>query len=100
MRKTLCEQVEERFNKTSEELNNYDSPNQEKLSQRFKSEWEKIAKEKIDVQNISGTFYAYGSELAILRLLAYFVKKTNFKFGDNFDIGVSASNKHYFMFDK
>ena len=35
---------------------------------RTTGEWEKVAKEKITVEYISGAYYAYGSELAMLRL--------------------------------
>lgn len=35
---------------------------------RTTGEWEKVAKEKISVEYISGAYYAYGSELAMLRL--------------------------------
>lgn len=35
---------------------------------RAKAEFGKYAEEPIDVQNIGGTFYAFGSELACLRI--------------------------------
>lgn len=35
---------------------------------RTKGEWEKVAKEKITVEYIGGAYYAYGTELAMLRL--------------------------------
>ena len=35
---------------------------------RLKADWEKIAKETLEVEYINGTFYATGSELATLRL--------------------------------
>jgi hypothetical protein len=38
------------------------------LEQRAEKEWGKIAKEKVEVNDIGGTLYAFGSELAVLRL--------------------------------
>lgn len=37
--------------------------------ERAKQEFEAIAKEPLIVEYTSGTFYAFGSELAVLRLL-------------------------------
>lgn len=37
--------------------------------EKVKKDWEKIAKEEIDVQLIRSTFYCFCSELASLRLL-------------------------------
>lgn len=39
---------------------------------RITAMWEKVAKEKITVEYIDGTYYAYGSELAMLRLEHYY----------------------------
>ena len=36
---------------------------------KVKRDWDKIAKENIEVEKIKGAFYGYGSELATLRLL-------------------------------
>lgn len=35
---------------------------------RVKNDWEKIAKETIEIEYCNGTFYGYGSELATLRI--------------------------------
>lgn len=37
--------------------------------EKIKKMWEIKAKEKLTIENIKGTVYAYGSELATLRLL-------------------------------
>jgi hypothetical protein len=36
--------------------------------QRVKNDWLEIAKEEINVEQIGGALYAFGSELAMLRL--------------------------------
>ena len=63
---------------------------------KVKYDWDKIAKENIVVEKISGTFYGYGSELATLRLLQKYTangqvanKKTRAGFSKN-------KNKFYF----
>ena len=38
-------------------------------TERIKKDWESYAKEKLEVEQLSGAVYAYGSELATLRLL-------------------------------
>lgn len=42
-------------------------PTQQQLD-RLKSDWEKFAKEPVEIRYVGGTFYAFGSELATLRL--------------------------------
>ncbi len=41
---------------------------------RIKADWTKVAKEDVKVEMISGTFYGFGSELAVLRLFAHYNK--------------------------
>jgi hypothetical protein len=36
-------------------------------------DWKKVAKEPITLEQIGGAIYAYGSELATLRLLRYYM---------------------------
>ena len=43
------------------------------IEQRAKETWEQIAKEPLEIQNIKGYLYAFGSELATLRLFKAFV---------------------------
>ena len=42
-------------------------PTQQQLD-RLKTDWEKLAKEPVEIRYVGGTFYAFGSELAMLRL--------------------------------
>ncbi len=41
---------------------------------RVKSDWLQVTKEDIEVEYIKGTFYAFGSELACLRLFLHYNK--------------------------
>lgn len=50
------------MNNTATETNN------QALIERAEREWSEIAKESLTVEQISGALYAYGSELACLRL--------------------------------
>ncbi len=43
---------------------------------RVKKSWEKIANEELEVENISGTIYGFGSELAVLRIFHDYNKAT------------------------
>jgi hypothetical protein len=51
------------------------------LVQKCKVEWSALAKETVNVQLISTTLYAFGSELACLRLFAAFKGTPNTKVG-------------------
>lgn len=42
------------------------------MLERLRSDWERIAKEKLEIEQISSTIYAFGSELACLRLYHYY----------------------------
>ena len=45
---------------------------------RTKVRWQKVTKEeKIDIEEIKGVLYAFGSELACLRLLYYYYFSKN-----------------------
>jgi hypothetical protein len=59
---------------------------------KVKKDWEKIAKEKLDVEEIKGTIYAYGSELATLRLLKKYIKS-----GDKVKADFSTNLKKFFF---
>lgn len=39
---------------------------------RVKKDWENVAKEKIDVEKIGSAIYAFGSELAVLRIFHHY----------------------------
>ena len=61
---------------------------------RTKTEWERIAGESLEVEQVSGALYAFGSELATLRLLA------KYRSIDAANVGYSASlDTHYFILD-
>lgn len=45
------------------------------FEKRLKSDWQKMAKEAIDLQIISGTPYAFCSELAALRIANKYPKQ-------------------------
>ena len=59
---------------------------------KVKKEWEKIAKENLEVEEIKGTVYAYGSELATLRLLKKFIKS-----GDKAKADFSTNLKKFYF---
>jgi hypothetical protein len=53
---------------------------------RLKSDWEKVAKEKLEVEEKGNAFYAYGSELACLRLFYHYrhsISKIEAQFSSN-----------------
>jgi len=62
--------------------------------------FQEFAKEPIEVQEITSAFYAFGSELAVLRIFAKY--QTNGKyFNAQATIGYSEPRKsHYFCLDK
>ena len=66
---------------------------------RVEREWENISKEGIEVEEIKGAFYGFGSELATLRLLQKYTangqtanKKVRAGFSKN-------KNKFYFVLE-
>ena len=62
---------------------------------KIKPMWEKHAKETLELQLISGTIYAFGSELACLRL-----DKTYRSHGAKADSGFSVNlNSWYFRWE-
>lgn len=62
---------------------------------KIKPMWEKHAKEKLELKLISGAIYAFGSELACLRL-----DKTYRSHGTKADSGFSANlNTWYFRLE-
>lgn len=68
-----------------------------KVLDRTKSFWEKIAKENLEVDQIKGTLYAYGSELATLRLFKYYnIVKRNIKTNADYS---SNLRKFYFRLE-
>jgi hypothetical protein len=62
------------------------------LADRVKKDWEKTAKEKLDIEEIKGTVYAYGSELATLRLF-----KSMYKAGDKVKADYSKNLKTFYF---
>lgn len=86
-------------NDVEKELMSQISEEADGQSKKVKSEWEKISKEKIEVEKIKGAFYGYGSELATLRLLQKYTangqvanKKTKAGFSKN-------KNSFYFVLE-
>jgi hypothetical protein len=68
-------------------------------AKRLKSDWEKIAKEGIEVEEIKGTFYGFGSELATLRLLKKYTangQTANKKIKADYSNG---RNSHFFRLE-
>lgn len=61
-------------------------------AERIKKDWEKIAGEKLDVEEMKGTVYAYGSELATLRLLKKYIKS-----GDKVKADYSSNLKKFYF---
>lgn len=51
--------------------------------ERAQNQWSFYAGEPIEVENIGGTIYAFGSELAVLRLYRRFQGKGEAKFSTN-----------------
>jgi len=64
----------------------------EQQMNRVKSEWSKIAEENLDIEFINGAFYAFGSELATLRLLKSFRHK-----GDDIESDYSEHLQKFFF---
>jgi hypothetical protein len=63
--------------------------------QRVQAEFSRHAGETVRVEDVSGTFYAFGSELATLRLL-----KVYRNCGDRADAGYSDNmESHYFRLE-
>ena len=62
---------------------------------RLKKDWEVVTKEPIEVQFIKGTFYAYGSELATLRLFKKY--SGNFKGNEKVAQGYSENLKTFYF---
>lgn len=61
---------------------------------KVKSVFENIAKETLEVEYIGGTYYAFGSELATLRLFK------GYKFSKGIDAGYSTNlGKFYFRLE-
>lgn len=73
---------------------NSEEEDKKKWETRAKKEWEKISKEPLEVEKIKGTVYAFGSELATLRLLKKFrdIKKARADYSTNL-------KKFYFSLD-
>lgn len=64
---------------------------------RTKQDWEQYAKESVSVENIKGTIYGFGSELACLRL--YYRYRHSIKDG-KVDVGFSKNmNSWYFSLE-
>jgi hypothetical protein len=59
---------------------------------RAKTEFEKHAKETVEVQELGGTLYVYGSELACLRL--FYVYR---HCGDRAQVGYSFNMKTWYF---
>lgn len=68
---------------------------------KTKKEWEKIAKEKIEVEEIKGTIYGFGSELATLRIFMKYTNKGKNNPSSKFDADYSSNmKKFYFRMEK
>lgn len=66
---------------------------------RLRSDWERIAKEGVEVEEIKGSFYGFGSELATLRLLKKYTangQTANKKVRADYSKG---RNKFFFVLD-
>lgn len=42
------------------------------MFERLKNDWERVAKEKLEIEQVDSTIYAFGSELACLRLYHHY----------------------------
>ena len=58
---------------------NFDS----QLAQSAQTEWSKIAKESVNVEVVCGVMYAFGSELACLRIYKAFLGKGRVEYSKN-----------------
>lgn len=77
IQKKIRERLDESFGASEHYLN------------KTKKEFEKIAKKPLEVEYIKGAYYAYGSELAVLRLNKVYSQKGESAFSKNL-------NKWYF----
>lgn len=64
---------------------------------KFTREWSALAKESVAVENINGHFYAFGSELAVLRLFYAYKQMYKSNNPDFMDIGYSKPRKSWFF---
>lgn len=46
---------------------------------RVEKDWKKVAKEELKIEKVKGAYYAWGSELAVLRLFHYYNKSVRNK---------------------
>ena len=64
------------------------------------SVFKSIAKEDIEVEELGGCLYVFGSELATLRLFMKYTEKGKFNPDNKFDVGYSANfEKYYFRME-
>lgn len=61
---------------------------------RFKRDWDSVAKESLIVEQIGGSIYAFGSELACLRLFFYY---NNASHNKNSTMKFSPARGSYFF---
>lgn len=65
------------------------------LEKRASVEWSRLAGEAVNVEDIKGVMYAFGSEMATFRLLRAF------RWSDKADCGFSAVRQsHYFRLER
>ncbi len=67
---------------------------EEDMAKRAERDWKRVAKEPIEVEQIKGTIYAYGSELAMLRLFYYY--RHNFSNGTT-SFGYSSNLRTFYF---
>ena len=58
-------------------------------------DWLKVSKEPIQVEQIKGSFYAFGSELAVLRLFKYY--SGNYLGNKKVASGYSENKKNWYF---
>jgi hypothetical protein len=82
--------------KISEKDNSHNDEVTMIVLKKIKKDWEKITKESIDVEKIKKTIYAFGSELATLRLLSKYTAKGQIS-NKKINVGYSSNLKKYFF---
>ena len=67
----------------------------DRLTQKLARDWNKVAGEELEIEVIAGTAYAFGSELAVLRLFQYY--RYSFKNDESARAAFSKNRNSWFF---